>query len=814
MIPEAAVGTTSATQLQTSTFPIMYLQLGNDYTINTLHGYSSELNSSSVRESITPLSSDKSFYVKIKENKLKIKQLTYNLKDIANNRIIETNTLTAFDSKKDCKMLKIKLSENIDTSTEYGMTFTLTTNLSKKIHFYTRIKYYDTDFFLKQKLEFVTNFHNATFSKNKKFKYLSYLESNTSSNSTYANVDIHSSPELITWGDLNPDVLSEVIPTIKEINVETAAILFQYHIRAKTSSGNETFFVNEFYRVRYSGGRLYLLNFKRTMEADFNPKLISTKKNQFKIGITNEKDFNITTNEKANEIAFVRNGSLWYYNMDKNNLHQVFTFTQKNTDYIRDSYDQHNIKILNFDDKNTINFVVYGYMNCGDYEGRVGIILYNYNPEKNLITERVYIPLETTYQQLKEDFGKYCYVNRQNIFYFSINDVVYAYNISSKKYEILTKNAVKDNFSMMKDAKCFVWSNASSSDYPQKITILNLDTANKLEVNAKENQSIVVLGTIDANVVYGFVKNKDIYEDSHGQTIHPAYKLVISDCNGNIIRDYQNKGIYVISAKVEDNVIRLKRVRKSGNKFKETNSDSILNQKKNNDSVIRVISRVTKQSLTEKYICMPNGHNIEKLPTIQTSKHVMVTENTTLHLSDISNNTIKYYVYAYGQITTSFTDPAKAIRKADEQMGVVMDNRSHLVWERGGKFISKEVSGMTFPNISDSKKSAALMLLQAAQAQTDEISLDGNSLMSMLRKHIEQPVELTGCTLDEVLYFVSSAKPVIGMLSSSHAVVITGYTSSTVTWLDPVTHKKNTTSLNTAENTFKNAGYVFVSYLN
>lgn len=815
MIPEASVGTSSATELQTATFPIMYLQLGNDYTINTLHGYSSELNSSSVRDSITPLSSDKSFYIKLKENKLKIKKLTYSLKDIANNRVIETNTLTAFDLKNGYKTLKIKLSESIDTSTEYGMCFTLTTSMSKKIYFYTRIKYYDnTDFFLKQKLEFVTNFHNATFKQNKKFKYQSYLESNTSSNSSYADVNINSSPELVTWGKLSPKVISETIPTIKEINVETAAIQYQYYVRAKTSSGNETFLIKEFYRVRYSGGRIYLLYFKRNMEADFNPKLISVKKSQFKIGITNEQNFDITTNEKANEVAFVRNGSLWYYNLDRNTLHEVFSFSQEKTDYLRDCYDQHNIKILNFDDKNTINFVVYGYMNCGDYEGRVGIILYNYNPSKNLITERVYIPLETTYQQLKEDFGKYCYVNKQNIFYFSINDVVYAYNISSRKYEILTKNANKDNFSMMQDAKCFVWSNASSSDYAEKITILNLDTAKKLEVTAKSKQSIVVLGTIDANVVYGFVKNKDIYENSSGELVQPAYKLVISDCNGNIQREYQNKGIYVISATVDDNVIRLKRVRKSGNGFKATNSDSILNQKKKTATTIRVTKRVTNQSLTEKYICMPSGYSIKQMPTIQKSKHVTVTENTTLHLSEPGDTPVKYYIYAYGQITSSSTNAAKAIQKADEQMGVVMDNKTHIIWERGGKFLSKEVSGMSYPSTTDSIKGSAYMLMQAAQAQVEESKIKGSSLMSMLKKQINQPVDLTGCTLDEILYFVSSGKPVVGMLSSSHAVVITGYTGSTVTWLDPVTHKKTTTSLNSADSTFKNAGYVFVSYIN
>ena len=147
-------------------------------------------------------------------------------------------------------------------------------------------------------------------------------------------------------------------------------------------------------------------------------------------------------------------------------------------------------------------------------------------------------------------------------------------------------------------------------------------------------------------------------------------------------------------------------------------------------------------------------------------------------------------------------------------MGVVMDNKTHIIWERGGKFLSKEVSGMSYPSTTDSIKGSAYMLMQAAQAQIEESKIKGSSLMSMLKKQINQPVDLTGCTLDEVLYFISSGKPVVGMLSSSHAVVITGYTGSTVTWLDPVTHKKTTTSLNSADGTFKNAGYVFVSYIN
>ncbi len=85
--------------------------------------------------------------------------------------------------------------------------------------------------------------------------------------------------------------------------------------------------------------------------------------------------------------------------------------------------------------------------------------------------------------------------------------------------------------------------------------------------------------------------------------------------------------------------------------------------------------------------------------------------------------------------------------------------------------------------------------------------------MKMLRSHLDTPVNLTGCTVDEILYFVSSEKPVIAMESSGHAVLIIGYDSSSVTWMDPATHRKRKVSLNQAEHMFKQAGYVFVSYV-
>ena len=815
-IPDITVGTATATSLQDSTFPIMYLQL-NKYTVNTLHGYSSELDSGKVRESITPLDSSKSFMVKISENESTIKKLDYELKDIGNDKIMLSNSLTAFSNEKDYKTAAIKLDTALNTSTEYGLKITLTTNYSKKIHFYTRIKYYDSDFYLKEKLDFVNAFHDATFGKKKSLDIETYLEPDGSDDSTLANVNIHSSYKMITWNKLKPEIITPCIPTIKELNIETAAIEQAYYVRAKTDSGTETYQVKEFYRVRYTSDRIYLLYFQRTMEAVFDPELTSLTRSEFKIGITNQKDLDITSNEDKNKVAFVRNGSLWYYDLEKNKLNQVFSFIQNSQDYLRDYYDQHDIRILSIDNDGTIQFIVYGYMNSGDYEGRVGILLYNYLPEENQINERVYIPLTTTYQQLKEDFGSFCHVNKKEVFYFSLNDIVYAYNITSRNYEILTKNASSDNFAMLENARCFVWSNATKNKPASSITILDLESENRIKVNAKENQSIKVLGTIESNIVYGFVHNSDIYQSTGGEQISPVYKMIIADCQGNVLKEYYSKNVYITKAKVDDNIIRLKRAKKAGGMFRKISDDSIQHQKNDDVKSFDLTSRVTDKALTEKYIRLPSGFVMEKKPATTSTKYVMVTENTTLHLPDSpKNNALKYYVYAFGEITDSLDNAGEAIQLADQQMGVVMDNQSHIIWERGGKFNSKTLSNITkttSTSAGSSKKACVQMLLQSAQVTTSASQLKGSSLMDMLKDHLATPVNLTGCTVDEVLYFVSNEKPVIAMKNNNQAVLITGYDSTYVTWYDPSTGASSRILLSSAESYFEEAGYIFVSYI-
>ena len=77
------------------------------------------------------------------------------------------------------------------------------------------------------------------------------------------------------------------------------------------------------------------------------------------------------------------------------------------------------------------------------------------------------------------------------------------------------------------------------------------------------------------------------------QRFTPMYKVCIVNKEGKVLKEYQEQGIYVKSATVEDNVVRLQRVKKVGNGYKQIKSDSIQNQEASQTMDMGITSRVT-----------------------------------------------------------------------------------------------------------------------------------------------------------------------------------------------------------------------------
>jgi hypothetical protein len=327
---------------------------------------------------------------------------------------------------------------------------------------------------------------------------------------------------------------------------------------------------------------------------------------------------------------------------------------------------------------------------------------------------------------------------------------------------------------------------------------------------------IRLLGAIDSNVVYGYVRKSDITKTTDGTPVIPCYKMQIVDNDGNVLKTYEQNGQYITNVKVEGNVLTMQRCKRSGNGFTKMKEDSILNRENKEQASVGLTSRITSSTLAEWYMTLPYGFVLTKAPTKSASPETIVSSERAVHLD--SPKVTKYYVYAFGMITGAYENPATAITNADEQMGVVISSKNQLVWERGGSFLMNTISGIEKVQVGNGINNigaCAYIVLKSNHVSVDakELSASGQSIYDMLEKHLERPVNLSGATLDQVIYFVSNGKPVIGMTSSNSAVVITAYSQTSVTYYNPSNGQSSTVSRKQAAEMFKSAGNAFVSYM-
>ncbi len=799
------------------TLPYMVLTTQN-VTMNRLYGYNGPIADNLVRESITPLGEDRKIQIKISEGSTRFIKLHYEITDKDTNEVYYSEDMNSLDSGT--KKIELFLDYGFETSTEYVLSLTATTEKGRNVHYFTRLKYYTQSSSLQEKLDFAMKFHNDTFVKANAESLERYLESDGSvANDTLAKVNIKSDSDLVTWGKLAPKKISKIVPTIKEYNMETACFQLNYFVEAKTESGKEQYEVNEFYRVRHASGSDFLLNFERTMESVFDSKLASVQKSQIKVGITNDTDMEILENEEVGRLFFSRKGNLYCYDMDKKNkITKLYSAYSEKASYEYRQGAEQEIRLLKTDQEGNLYFVVYGYFPRGQYEGKVAIVLYQYSGKDQRVSELVYLPIDSTYQQLRQDFDEYGYVSKQNVYYFTVANVVYSYNMEARRLSKVAENVTDLGFKVIDESHCYVWSDSFRKGYGETLTIFDLETEEKVVIpKAGEEEYIRLLGIINADVVYGYVRKADITHTAHGMPIVPCYKIVIANREGKETKVYQRKNKYVTDVEVAGNVMTMSRMKKVGNKrYWKISNDSILNQTEQKASRYGLQSRVTSGTLTEWYIGFPSSVTMNKVPDYTVAEDAIITCGRSVHLDEVK--VPKYYVYALGEITGAYEDPGEAIRNADAQMGVVVSSSHKVVWERSGSFLMNSIAGLQMKaaggNVSN-LGACAYMVLKANHFSVSAEKMSGKkkSLYQMIDQYMDETVSLNGVTLEQVLYFVSSNRYVIGMTSDSTAVVISGYDTKSVTVYNPGSGKQETLSRAEAEQLFKKGDNRYISYL-
>lgn len=806
--------------MDNATFPVISFTSGGQ-EINKLHGYASNIDEMLIRNCITPVSLDKTFYVNIYENESKIKKLKYNLYDDTGEEL-ENGTVLLLDNDEPEKQVKLTVTEPLKSGREYIVKITLVTDTGKRIYYYTRLKEYDNDL-LEKKLDFVWFFHECLLDKNRYPEVEKYLEPKRNwDNTSFSNVCIHSSQSMVTWGDLDPEFVYMELPTVSEYYDGMASIRLDYIVGVQTGSGHEYYRVSEKFRFNYTSARIYLYDYDRSMEAFFDPALTSLAKSEFKLGITDADDVDFAKNESETLIAFSYNGEAWLYNVETNELIRVFSF--RNGDYteMRDMIPEHNVRLLQVTEEGQFDFAAYGYMNRGEYEGRVGILLYRYYVDDNRIEEQAYIPINCSYGQLCEELTSFMCRNEYDKFLFSVFDTIYSFDISKRSLSVIAEGVAKDRLLFDKELGYAAWQENTENASNRTIKILNVHDGSII-TKESGNEFIRLMGTVEGNIVVGFSRSEDKYTYADGTLLLPAYRLEIWDRTGKILKKYGKENMYVTGISEDEHRIALSMVKKktteSGFTYEEAEEDYI--QNRNSDSVpsVGLSSRITNLTLTEYYVYLPEGVEMEAKPANLNARGTVLSEDTTLRINKEEKRTGLYYTYSFGEIVKSSDSAGEAVSAADEQSGTAISSTGQLVFERGVKSGKKEISGVE-PISSSGRLTSVQACLKTIAAykniETDATDFDKNStdVVSWLSAHMKAaPVDLTGTTVSEVLYYTYKNRLVMGFLKNETAVLITAYDASSVTYYDPTKNKYIKVSMKEAEELFAEGGNMFYSYI-
>ena len=786
----------TAQAMENSTFPLVYMR-NNGVNYNCLHGYAQEMDVNYIRDTVTVLSDDHKLDIQIQPFDSNIESVSYEVLTLDGSQSLENTKVIKLETENNYINATLDIQNHMLLEQEYILKLQVTAG-GRNIYFYTRLLLED-GLHLETYLDFVTGFYEKCVNKTDQTSLGTVVEPNetTGQNKTLAWMDIHDTVSQLMWGELNPQIYYKPTPSLVDINGTTASFVLDYRISAASSAGTtEIYNIEEFYRLRYTDTRVFLLDFTRKTSEVFDGDKTVLQSSGINLGIT-DAEVEFAFDEKKKVAAFVQENELWVYRVNGGKLTRVFGFPQQeNMDY-RDFYDQNNIKVMRVDDSGNIWFTVSGYMNRGKREGENGIGIYYYEEASSTVEEILFIQTMEAYDTLKLDIDSLAYItNDQKSCYILQEGIVYRIDLDSGEYERVIDGINNGCFAGSESNRYFSWLKEGKRYDSQTLYTMDLETGSVREITCGNDERIRPICFMGEDLVCGRARTSEINVADEGNELFPMYQLTIINEEGEEVKTYQPDGIYIMSVEQENNMLKLTRAVNQAGIYTETTEDHIVSTDTEEDVVYGVTTQENGAKQTE--IILRVGTEIrDKNPQIVTAKLLVHDGSRFVQIPVNKDRENLYYVYAGGSMESRWPTAAEAIRRADEKVGVVINNEKEFVWERGNKAVTSKIKVESIPDIVKSG------------------TMDVNALEEALGKDV---VSLTGCSLDQALYFVGQGHPVLAQASDEtlHGVVIiTGYDDyGNLILLNPGETETYFYGPNDSQAAFEAAGNKFVSYLN
>lgn len=805
-------------EMSPASFPLIYINYEGEH-INCLHGYSNEMDISFMRDTITPLGEDRKISLYLEKYNNDITSLSFEVRSTDGERLIENSEIYNYKEQDASISADIVVKDLIDPDTEYEFVVIVGTSSGKTLRYYTRI-IQRSENHAGEEIRFVKDFHEKTFDKEAARDLTKYLESDeTGDNTSFSNVNIHSSFAQITWGDLNVERVTEPQIYVTEFFKETMRVKTGYFVKVTTEEGERICRVEEFYRLRYGTQRIYLLDYERTMNEVFEMDMRSFTNNKMDLGIRNG-DVEMMESEDGGIFAFVSENRLFCYNSTSNRFSQLFGFYGKDHGDERTFYNQNVIKILNVDETGNVQFMVYGYMNRGTHEGNMGIAVYFYNGAMNTIEEEAFIPYDKSFAVLKSDMEQLTYLNSNNELFLYLNGSIFCIKLEENSYEAVVENLPQGSLKVSESNRMVVWPEGDDLSKSRSLALMNLNNRSISKVEAGNGNFIRPLGFMEEDLIYGLVKASDIYTDNVGSVIMPMFCVnICSGSNNSITMNYQKPDTYVLDISIESNQINLERVSKgavSGNYIPAADDQIMSNEiELSGENAVEVAVTGNLEKLVQ--IAVKGTINTKSLKFL-TPKEVMYEGGHEIHLNYPKQDGNKYYVYGSDGIDRVYSNVAEAVNYAESTSGTVINESGNYIWVRGNRAVRNQITKVEAGTADEENSSLAICLnsMLAAEGITrnSQYFLDqGETALSILQEQLPDAeiLDLSGCSLDAVLYYVSRDIPVMAILNDRNAVVIAGYNELNTIIMDPLAGTVAPKGMNDSKEWFNKNGNQFIA---
>lgn len=804
-------------EMAPATLPMITMESGG-VACNELHGNTVEMDVAYQKDCITLLGEGRQANFTVDTFGREITGISTEVRSIDGSRLIENSEVTGWKANGKSFSVSLTLKDLIDTNTQYSLTLILELEGEQKVYYYTTILWND-DVHISEILEFATDFHGKLYDKEVAKELTKYLEPNSklTDNGTFHKVNIHSSFQQITWGSLEPVQEDAASIRLTQISGNVASLLMDFVVSTGEGKNKIYYNVEEYYRVRYTSERMYLLDYERTMtQIPDTTRMYANDK--ILLGITDE---NVDMMESAdgNTVVFSDMGQLLSYNAATNGLTVIFSFYDKDNADRRTLYDNHGIKILDVDEGGNVKFAVYGYMNRGRHEGETGIQIISYDNSMNTIEEEVYIPYSKSYAVLKDEMEQLLYRNRQQHVYFFLENGVYDVDLENRSAEQLVSIRQDDSLQVSENHEIIVWQEGDDINHSNQLNVRNLNTGEQTVIRAEDGEAIRPLGFMGEDIIYGVARESDIRTENSGQIFYPMYKVCISNSSGDNLKEYGQDGIYIVDCAIEGNQITLSRIQRSENgSYQEILDDQIMNNVEEEPGQNKVVT--ADIDIYERYVQIQTKTTIDtRTIKVLNPKEVVFEGGRELTLDAVSEVS-RYYVYnAYG-VQGIYSAPGKAVKEAYDSAGVVANDRGITVWLKGNRVSRNQIMAIKEESVTDQKNSLTVcldnILRHAGITRNTEYDLaQGKTAIQILEENMTgvQVLDLSGCSLDAVLYYVNQDIPVLAILEDGEAVLVTGFNEFNVVIMEPSTGKLYKKGMNDATTWFAENGNHFISYM-